>query len=80
MAGERDRVHQLELDKAHVLEEVERYRAAAEATLEQLDWCIDYFARNKDRRVARALSTNRAAIRRRYLEPAGRASAAAEGR
>jgi hypothetical protein len=80
MVAESERIHELELDKAHLMEEVERYRDAAEAALDQLDWCIGYFTRNKDRRVARALSSNRAEIRRRYLGPAGMTAPDAEGR
>ena len=35
-------------NKVHFLmEEVERYRSAAEDTLQQLDWCIGYFAGSK---------------------------------
>jgi hypothetical protein len=79
MVGETDRAHQLELEAVHLREEVERYRRAAEATLQQLDWCIDYFARTKHRRVAQVLSTNRADIRRRYLERAGQTAPPAEG-
>lgn len=79
MGGEIDRAHQLELQKAHLVEEVERYRRAAEASLQQLDWCIDYFSSNKNRRIAQALSANRANIRRRYLERAGQAAPSVEG-
>jgi hypothetical protein len=74
LAGGTDRVQQLEREKLHLVEEVERYRDAAEAALQQLGWCIDYFTRNKNGRIARALSTNQAEIRRQYLNPAGRAT------
>jgi len=45
--------------------ELERYRAAAEATLEQLDWCVNYFHRIHKSRIAAALASNRSEIRRR---------------
>jgi hypothetical protein len=70
MVEEADREHQLELEIVHLMEEVERYRSAAEDALQQLDWCIGYFAGNKNGRVAQVLSTNRARIRRQYLKRA----------
>ena len=44
--------------------EAERYRAAAEATLEQLDWCVAYLHRIRKPRLAAALARNRSEIRR----------------
>ena len=45
--------------------EIERYRRAAEETLEQVDWCIGYLHRIRKPQIARALERNRRAIRRR---------------
>jgi hypothetical protein len=45
--------------------DAERYREAAEATLEQLDWCIGYLHRIRKPALADALARNRAEIRRR---------------
>ena len=45
-------------------EEIERYRRAAEETLEQLDWCVNYFYRIRKDRIARAIQKNRRQIRR----------------
>ena len=45
--------------------DAERYREAAEATLEQLDWCIGYLHRIRKPTLADALARNRAEIRRR---------------
>ena len=70
MTGDKDRVHELELEVVHLMEEVERYRSAAEDALQQLDWCIGYFAGSRNGRVAQALSANRAHIRRHYLKRA----------
>ena len=79
MAGEMDRAHELELEVAHLMEEVERYRSAAEDALQQLDWCIGYFAGTKNGKVAQALSANRAHIRRQYLKRAEQTTPGAEG-
>jgi hypothetical protein len=45
--------------------EAERYRAAAEETLNQLDWCIAYLHRIRKPKIAAALARNRSEIRRR---------------
>jgi hypothetical protein len=45
-------------------EDVERYRRAAEETLDQIDWCIGYLYRIRKPEIARALERNRATIRR----------------
>jgi hypothetical protein len=58
-------------------EEVERYRQAAEATLGQLDWCVDYLYRIGKPRIARVIAQNRRHIRDRLLHEA---SASPEGR
>ena len=45
--------------------DAERYREAAEATLDQLDWCIGYLHRIRKPALADALARNRSEIRRR---------------
>jgi hypothetical protein len=45
-------------------EEAERYRRAAEETLDQLDWCVDYLYRIRKDRIARVVQKNRTLIRR----------------
>lgn len=40
-----------------------RYRRAAEETLDQLQWCIDYLYRIRKRQLADALARNHRAIR-----------------
>ena len=45
--------------------EAERYRRAAEETLEQLDWCEDYLYRIGKPEIAKAIARNRSMIRRR---------------
>jgi hypothetical protein len=44
-------------------DELERYRRAAEETLRQLDWCINYLQTIGKRREARTLAHNRQTIR-----------------
>ena len=46
-------------------EEVARYKRAAEETLDQLDWCVDYLYRIRKDRIARVIQKNRGQIRRR---------------
>jgi len=49
------------------MDEVDKYRTATEDALQQLDWCIGYFAASKHRGVAKSLGANRAYIRTRLL-------------
>jgi hypothetical protein len=66
--AERDReVDALEKQLAGLMEDVDRYRTACEDTLQQLDWCIGYFTGSNKRGLAKALSANRASIRRHLL-------------
>jgi hypothetical protein len=81
MTAESDRIEELEKELVHLMEEVERYRSAAEDALQQLDWCIGYFAGSQKGKVARVLSSNRSHIRRQYLRRADQATpASANGR
>ena len=61
------RVAELEREVDHLMEEVERYRSAAEDAIQQLDWCIGYFAGSHKGALARSLSANRSHIRTKYL-------------
>lgn len=45
--------------------DAEHYRAAAEATLQQLGWCVAYLERIRKPKLAAALERNRSEIRRR---------------
>ena len=45
-------------------EEIEQYRRAADATLEQLDWCVDHLRGIRKNRIAQVLQRNVAHIRR----------------
>lgn len=67
MTAESDRIEELEKDVAHLMEEVERYRSAAEDALQQLDWCIGYFAGARKGQISGVLSANRTHIRRQYM-------------
>ena len=48
--------------------EVERYRRAAEDTLQQLDWCIGYLHGIRKPRISVQLARNRSYIRRNLLK------------
>jgi len=45
-------------------EEIARYRLAAEETLEQLEWCVNYLHRIRKSRIAEAINKNRRQIQR----------------
>jgi hypothetical protein len=45
-------------------EEIARYRLAAEETLEQLEWCVQYLHRIHKSRIADVIDKNRRSIRR----------------
>ena len=46
-------------------EQAARYRRAAEETLDQLDWCVNYLYSIRKPSIAKAIEQNRSAIRRR---------------
>jgi hypothetical protein len=79
MAADADRMEELEGEVARLMEEVDRYRTAAEDALGQLDWCIGYFSGSHKSAVARALSGNRAHIRRHLMKRADQSMPAATG-
>ena len=54
-------------DNGDRLDEVERYRQAAEDALQQLDWCIGYLHGIRKTEISRALAKNRAYIRTELL-------------
>jgi hypothetical protein len=64
------RIEELELELTRLMEETDRYRTVAEDALQQLDWCIGYFAGSHKGTIARSLSANRAHIRRQFLRRA----------
>jgi hypothetical protein len=45
-------------------QEIARYRLAAEQTLEQLEWCVNYLHRIRKSRIAEVIDKNRRRIRR----------------
>jgi hypothetical protein len=45
-------------------EEINRYRLAAEETLEQLEWCVNYLHRIRKSGIADVIDKNRRQIRR----------------
>jgi hypothetical protein len=50
--------------KSRAQEDAERYRRAAEATLDQLDQCVSYLHRIHKPRIAATIDRNRKSIRR----------------
>lgn len=46
------------------MDEVDRYRRAAEEALNQLDWCVNYLYRIRKSEIAQAIEKNRSHIRR----------------
>lgn len=52
-------------DRTRQSAETERYRKALEATLESLDWTIDYLHRIRKSKIADVLQKNRSEIVRR---------------
>ena len=79
MTSEANRVTELENELDHLMEEVERYRSAAEDALQQLDWCIGYLAGSNKGQVAKVLSVNRSHIRRTYLRRGDQATPSSSG-
>ena len=67
MSDESERIAELEAELERLMHEVERYRSAAEDALQQLDWCIGYFAGSHKGALTRALGANRSHIRTQYL-------------
>lgn len=55
---------ELERDLVRLRADLERYKAASEAALEDLAWVIGYLEHNQRTGLARDLRRNRAAIRR----------------
>jgi hypothetical protein len=53
---------------ADAKEEAERYRRAAEETLGQLDWCVNYLYRIHKPQIARTIQENERTIRARMEE------------
>ena len=69
MSDDGERIEELELELARLMEEVDRYRTAAEDSLQQLDWCIGYFVGTNKRSIATSLGANRSHIRRMLRRP-----------
>jgi hypothetical protein len=67
---ERQQIAELERQVERLMKEVDRYRTAAEDTMQQLDWCIGFFAGNHKPEIARELNGNLVHIRRQFLRRA----------
>lgn len=49
-------------------DEAARYREATRLTLDQLDWCIEYFRTIRKTKISKVLAHNRSAIARALAE------------
>jgi hypothetical protein len=67
MGSETDRTQELEQTVHDLMKDVDRYRTATEDALQQIDWCIGYFTGCNKASIAKALSSNRAYIRKHIL-------------
>lgn len=61
-------VERLQAEVDDLNQKVDRYRTAAEDSLQQLDWCIGYFTGSNKQKLAKSLNSNRAYIRRNLLK------------
>ena len=66
-----DQIKELELEVERLQDEADRYRKASDDCLQQLGWCIGYFAGAHKPRLARGLAVNVAQIRRGLLRRHG---------
>ena len=67
---ERQQITELEREVGRLMKEVDRYRTAADDTMQQLDWCIGFFAGNHKPEIARELNGNLVHIRRQFMRRA----------
>jgi hypothetical protein len=77
--AENNRLQELEMEVARLMKEVDRYRTAAEDALQQLDWCIGYFAGAHKGQIARELGANRVQIRRELMHRGSQSVPATSG-
>jgi len=68
MSSETERTRELERTVHDLMHDVDRYRTATEDALQQIDWCIGYFTGCNKASIAKALSANRAYIRKHLLQ------------
>jgi hypothetical protein len=66
--SDEDQLKQMQLEIERLESEVERFRRATEDCLQQLGWCIGYFAGSNKARLAKAIGGNVAYIRRGLLQ------------
>lgn len=71
MLSDEDQLKELQLEAERLQRDVELYRSAMEECLQQLNWCIGYFAGSNKSRLARAIGANVGYIRRNLLHRDG---------
>jgi hypothetical protein len=70
MLSEPDQIKELELEVERLSGDVERYRNACYDSMQQLSWCIGYFAGSHKAKYAHGMANNLAHIRRAVLNRA----------
>ncbi|HET6875994.1 MAG TPA: hypothetical protein VFH38_00540 [Jatrophihabitans sp.] len=70
MLSDADHIKELEVELERLNGDVERYRNACYDAMQQLGWCIGYFAGSHKPKYARAMANNLAYIRRAVLNRA----------
>jgi hypothetical protein len=67
MKSDEEQINKLEQDVERLQREADRYRRASEDCLQQLGWCIGYFAGVNRPRIAHSLAVNVGHIRQDLL-------------
>ena len=80
MLSDADQMKELELEVERLHSDVERYRNACYDAMQQLSWCIGWFAGNHKPSYAASLGNNLAYIRRAVLNRAPEAVPLAQDR
>lgn len=70
MPSDPDQIKELELEVERLHGDVERYRNACYDSMQQLSWCIGYFAASHKAKYAEGMANNLAYIRRSILNRA----------
>jgi hypothetical protein len=68
MKTDEDLIKELQLENERLQHEANKYRKATEDSMQQLGWCIGYFAGSNKPRIAQGLSANFAHIRQDILD------------
>ena len=67
MKTDEDQIKELELEVERLQHEADKYRRASEDCMQQLGWCIGYFAGSHKTRIAQGIASNLSHIRQGLL-------------